>query len=179
MVRAMMPPMRRLLPLAVFPAMIALLSGCPSPPLVAPGDPPADCATRGKPVVEVGTGTDTFTATTDGLLIESGIQGGNHIWLSVWTKNLGPTVVIEYGIRDPQTGDLISQGDLSTITDLAPRSDGAAEAVAIQDRIDGDAEALIGKKVVLFATVTDACPHTAGGEAIGLVKGFDDGQNPF
>jgi hypothetical protein len=173
--------MRRLFLLFLPASIVAVLAGCP-PAAPDLGDPPADCATRPPPLVsllpnEVDGGPGPADA---GLLITEGIQGGDHIWLNVKVRHLGPTVLIEPTVRDAKTGELLSQVDLSEVDDLADfgvanpvEPDGGWPVVQVQGRLEASPDSVIGRAVTLSATVTDACPRSARASRTGLVTGYD------
>jgi hypothetical protein len=145
-----------------------------------PGDPPADCATRPPAKITVSSSDGTTLRDVDaGLLVTQGFHGGEHIWIGVACENLGPNVLVEPTVRD-ENGKVISEPDLYALFDLTTYQDpdGGAPVVHVQGRFAPGVYGsdLMGKKVTLGAKVTDACPHSASGQASGIVTGFD--QDP-
>jgi hypothetical protein len=143
-----------------------------------PGDPPADCATRPPAKLTLSTSDGTTPRDADaGLLITQGFQGGEHIWIAVACENLGPNVLVEPTVRD-EKGNVLSEPDLYALFDLTTYADpdGGAPVVSVQGRLAPGVNGsdLMGKKVILEAKVTDACPHSASGQTSGIVTGYDE-----
>jgi hypothetical protein len=168
----------RLLPLS-FLSLLSL-AGCPEP---TDPDLAKPCGQRRAASVLVGTGSDQFQPIpADGLLIQTGPQGGNHIWMAFACRGLGPTVGVSYGIKELSTGTDVT-GTLDEVDTLQydPASDtdqvaGIRGFFALEptDAIT-DPSQLVGKTVMLWADVTDSCSLPAvHGEAQGKVTGFAD-----
>lgn len=86
-----------------------------------PGPDPAlgDCSTRKDGAVIIGTGENEFTPMPGGgVPINYGMQGGEHIWLGLSCKNLGPKVTAYFKITDVETGIEISQHGLAVAVEL-------------------------------------------------------------
>ena len=93
----------------------ALTLGC------GPGSDPnlGECSTRKPGAVILGTGEEEFEAIpSDGVWLNSGSQGGQHIWLGLSCKNLGPRVVAFFKITDVETGLEITRHGLAQAVDL-------------------------------------------------------------
>jgi hypothetical protein len=75
-----------------------------------------------EPMVLVGTGVTAFEAVEmlDGVPLIAGPQGGYHLWLSVQCQDLGPHVIIDYGVRDTDTGERLTFEGLFYAVDLVP-----------------------------------------------------------
>jgi hypothetical protein len=102
-------------PFFFFFTIAALALGC------GPGPDPSlgDCGTRKDGAVIIGTGEDEFTAIPGGgVPINHGSQGGQHIWLGLSCKNLGPKVVAYLKITDVETGIELSQHGLAVAVEL-------------------------------------------------------------
>jgi hypothetical protein len=107
-----------LLPLVVF---FAACGPGPDPSLATP------CAQRKAGTVLVGTGSDKFEAVgSNGVKINNGPQGGQHIWIGLRCQNLGPKVVATISILDMQTGILMSQTGLASVVELEYNPDAGA-----------------------------------------------------
>jgi hypothetical protein len=157
--------------------ILAALAGCPSPPeLPDLGPPPKDCAKRPPARLELGTGANQLVAPDGGLVVEQGVQGGNHIWITVQTHNLGPLVLITPEVRDARTGAVLSATNLAEVEELTLEADGGVDPLTVEGVLAVDPPTIFGTTVTLSATVSDACPHAASGKATGLVKGYDPGQ---
>lgn len=93
----------------------ALAVGC------GPGPDPAlgDCSTRKEGAVIIGTGEDEFTPFPgSGVPLNFGNQGGEHIWLGLSCKNLGPKVTAYLKITDVETGIELSRHGLAVAVEL-------------------------------------------------------------
>jgi hypothetical protein len=96
-------------------SLATLALGC------GPGPNPAlgDCRVRKEGAVLIGTGEDEFVPISSaGVRINSGNQGGEHIWLGLSCKNLGPRVVARFKITDVATGLEITPPGLSQVVEL-------------------------------------------------------------
>lgn len=73
-----------------------------------------------EPVVVVGTGATSFEELDPGGEVElaAGPQGGYHVFLGVRCQALGPTVMVEYGVDDAETGEELSFSGLSRSVEL-------------------------------------------------------------
>jgi hypothetical protein len=163
--------------------VLPALAGC------GPGVDPVlqePCAQRGPASVIVGTGSDDYIDPMGSVLIETGPQGGHHIWMSLSCQGLGPRVAASYGVRDVATGDVISESPLAAAVDLDYDGDtGRDQAGGIYgylldytDEIPPDNPAngeLVGREVVLWADVTDDC-HTlpVHAETKAKIAGYDN-----
>ena len=172
--------MRHLFLLFLPVPIVAVLAGCPVAPELGP--PPADCAGRPAPSVELlPNDVDGGPGPEDaGLLITSGFQGGYHIWVNVKAHHLGPTVLVEPTVTDAKTGEVLSQSGLQEVDDLADfgvenpvEPDGGWDVDPVQGRLEANPDSVIGRTVILSARVTDACPHSATASRKGLVTGYD------
>ncbi len=86
-----------------------------------PGPDPnlGDCAARKAGAVIIGTGEDEFTTMpSGGVPINHGSQGGEHIWLGLSCKNLGPKVTAHLEITDVETGIELTQHGLAVAVEL-------------------------------------------------------------
>lgn len=151
--------------------VLAVLAGCSGPPSDL-GPPPDDCAARAPAGVSLVAGP---REAEDGVLIASGNQGGNHLWVTVKAENLGPIVLVEPAVRDAETGALLSQADLQNVVELEADDEQGFAPVTVQGRLadDLDLQKLVGKAVTLSAKVSDACPHAASAERTVVVEGFE------
>lgn len=98
-----------------FFTIAALALGC------GPGPDPAlgDCSVRKEGAVIIGTGEDEFEAVTSaGVPINYGNQGGQHIWIGLSCKNLGPRVAAHFKITDLETGIELTEHGLAQAVDL-------------------------------------------------------------
>ena len=78
-----------------------------------------DCSVRKEGAVILGTGEDDFEAVPErGVRINYGNQGGQHIWLALSCKNLGPRVAARFKITDVETGIEITAPGLVQAIDL-------------------------------------------------------------
>lgn len=99
--------------LALIIATLAL--GC------GPGSDPnlGECSTRKPGAVLLGTGEEEFEPVpSSGVRLNSGSQGGQHIWLGLSCKNLGPRVTAFFKITDVETGLEITRHGLAQAIDL-------------------------------------------------------------
>jgi hypothetical protein len=158
-----------------------------------PGPDPSlgDCATRKDGAVIIGTGEDEFTPMPgSGVPINHGSQGGEHIWLGLSCKNLGPKVAAYIKITDVETGIELSQHGLAVAVELEydgkgsdlgygiygylelgqslgdPMSGGSGGATSSGAGGGGGAapklpEDLAGRKIKITADVTDDCKKPA------------------
>ena len=162
----------------------ALAVGC------GPGPDPAlgDCSTRKEGAVIIGTGEDEFTPFTgSGVPLNSGNQGGEHIWLGLSCKNLGPKVTAYLKITDVETGIELSRHGLAVAVELEYDGKGSDLGYGIFGYIEPSAgsedptsggsggagsgsgaggsggaaprlpENLAGRKIKIEADVTDEC----------------------
>jgi hypothetical protein len=86
-----------------------------------PGPDPAlgPCGERKDGAVIIGTGEDEFTAIPSaGVVINHGSQGGEHIWIGLSCKNLGPKVTARLKITDVESGIEMTQRGLAVAVDL-------------------------------------------------------------
>lgn len=93
-----------------------------------PGPDPnlGECSTRKPGAVILGTGEEEFEPVpSDGVWLNSGSQGGQHIWLALSCKNLGPRVVAFFKITDVETGLEITRHGLAQAIDLEYDGDGS------------------------------------------------------
>src|SRR5438552_1914737 len=74
-----------------------LLAGCPATP--TDPDLAKPCGARRAPSLTVGSNDDA-TVPAQGVLVETGPQGGNHIWMAIACRGLGPQVSLSYGIKE-------------------------------------------------------------------------------
>ena len=142
-----------------------LLAGCP-----APTDPDLDkpCGARRAATLQVGTGASQFEAVgAAGVPIQTGPQGGNHIWIGVECQGLGPNLVMSYGIKELSTGTDVT-GTLESVVplqyDQASDTDQAAGiygyfALTPTDAIMTPSQ-LVGHEVLLWADGNDTCVKT-------------------
>ena len=123
----------------------------------------------------VGTGADTYEAVpAQGVLVETGSQGGNHIWVGIACRGLGPQVALSYGIKEVDA-TLDVTGNLEQVVDLVydPASD-TDWGAGIRGFFMVSPDQVIGHHVMLWADVTDTCIGTpVHGEATALVTGYD------
>jgi len=165
--------MRRLLALLT----AASLAAC------TPTDPDLSkpCSARGAAAVTMGTGSDQFQALTSaGVQIQTGPQGGNHLWMGLDCRGLGPEVTLGYGITDVPTGTDLT-GLLELVADLTyDTATGTDQVAGIHGYLDVPPPApltaltqIVGHQVTLWADVTDSCHATPiHAEAQALVTGF-------
>ena len=93
-----------------------------------PGPDPAlgECSVRKDGAVLLGTGEDEFQAISSaGVRVNFGNQGGQHIWLGLSCKNLGPRVAAHFKITDVATGIEITEHGLSQVVELEYDGDGS------------------------------------------------------
>ena len=93
----------------------ALALGC------GPGPNPnlGECGARKPGAVTLGTGEEEFERVpSDGVRLNFGSQGGQHIWLALSCKNLGPRVTAFFKITDVETGLEITRHGLAQAIDL-------------------------------------------------------------
>lgn len=117
-----------------FFTIAALALGC------GPGPDPAlgDCSTRKAGAVIIGTGEDDFTLMPSaGVPVNYGSQGGQHIWLGLSCKNLGPKVTVYLKITDVETGIELSQHGLAVAVDLEYDGNGSDLARGIYGYLAG------------------------------------------
>jgi hypothetical protein len=99
-----------------------------------PGPDPnlVECGLRKPGEVVLGTGEDEFEpVTSQGVGINSGSQGGQHIWLALSCKNLGPRVTAFFKITDVETGLELSEHGLASAVDLEYDGKGSDLAAGI------------------------------------------------
>jgi hypothetical protein len=157
------------------PLLSLILAGCP-----APTDPDLEkpCASRRAPSVTVGTGSDQFQPIGGGgVLIQTGAQGGNHIWIGVSCRGLGPDVTLSYGIRNATGADV--SGPLEQVVQLqwdqGSDTDQAAGIYGYLNPPGGypDLAKLVGQQVTIWADAADGCHSTPiHAEAVATVTGF-------
>lgn len=154
-------------------SLATLALGCgpgPDPNLVA-------CDLRKPGEVLLGTGEDEFERiTSQGVWINSGSQGGQHIWLALSCKNLGPRVTAFFKITDVETGLEITEHGLATAVDLEYDGKGSDLAAGIygylaRDRSNGVGGSggegpmlpsdLSGRQIKIEADVADGCKKPA------------------
>jgi hypothetical protein len=139
------------------------------------GPPALDCSTHPVGHVTVGTGAETFEPIgADGVLIQSGPQGGHHLWVGIRCEDLGSSVTVRYGIRRKGTNESLSPEGLARQVDLDTAGE-VQEAGGLYGYLnDGlDLDALIGAEVTLWASVTGECGDPpAGGAADTKVTGW-------
>jgi hypothetical protein len=156
-------------------ALVALcfLAGCPDPP--TDPDLAKPCGARRALAMTLGTGAAQYEAIDpQSVLIETGPQGGNHIWMGIACRGLGPEVELSYGIKEIADGTDVT-GTLELVVDLAydPSSD-TDQAAGIHGYFQVDPLTVVGKQVTLWAEATDTCSATpVRAEAQALVTGFD------
>jgi hypothetical protein len=148
-----------------------------------PSDPDLakPCSARRAAAVTMGTGSDQFQAVdAAGVLIQTGPQGGNHIWMGLACRGLGPEVTLGYGIKDVPTGTDLT-GVLEQVVDLtydsATDTDEAGGMRGYLEPPDTgpitQVSDIVGHQVTLWADVTDTCHTTAvHAEVQALVTGF-------
>jgi hypothetical protein len=147
------------------------------------------CGERGTASLVVGPGEDDFEAiSSSGVDIQSGPQGGYHIWIGLSTRALGPNVIAHYGVRDVETGEDLTGGGLRQVIELEYDEDSGTNRAAgiygyLLDPLETDEGGgggspstgdLTGHHVVLWAEVTDQC-HTepVRGETETVVRGYN------
>ncbi len=148
------------------------------------------CAERRPAELTVGTGEDAFEPVAGVIALQFGPQGGAHLWLSVRTRSLGPSVRISYGVRDVATGMPLSQPGLQSITELVYNAGQEAHEAAglygylndvfvVPDE-DGPVEGagkvlyvrdLVGRRASLWAKVEDACKKPIKAEVEATIQG--------
>jgi len=114
-------------------SLAALSLGC------GPGPDPAlgDCSVRKEGAVLLGTGEDEFEAiSSKGVPINYGNQGGQHIWLGLSCKNLGPRVAARFKITDVATGIEITTHGLAKAVDLEYDGEGSDLGYGIYGYLD-------------------------------------------
>ena len=164
----------------VLPALLlstsALVFGC-SPP-----DPAwsVACTERGARDVIPGTGDGAFVSVDEGEVpVQSGSQGGQHIWFGVRVKNMGgPEVTVQFGIVNAEDPTIVYSGPLAEREVLGYNAEEEASEVAgmygyLQTAWDPNTDEPLpgpeGKAIVLWADVTDEC-GTVHGESTAQVK---------
>ena len=143
---------------------VALGLGC-NPSLEPPGPTPTDCATRAKPKVEVGSGREAFAAASEGLALQHGFQGGEHVWMAVRATSFGPGVVISYGINDA-SGSPVSQSGLQS-AGLLKHGEIAGLYGYLEEGVNY--MRFLDKRLTLWAEVTDGCDVPVRAEASGVL----------
>ena len=146
-----------------------------------PGRDPnlVECGLRKPGEVLLGTGEDEFEpVTTQGVWINSGSQGGQHIWLALSCKNLGPRVTAFFKITDVETGLELSEHGLASAIDLEYDGEGSDLAAGIYgylalDQVTGGGEGgsggegpklpydLSGRRIKIQVDVADECKKPA------------------
>jgi len=128
------------------------------------------CAERGVREVVVGTGVEGFEVIDpeEGVFPVTGSQGGQHVWISVRTRGLGPHVVAQFGIVDVETGFDWS-GPLERAAEVEFNSDvGMSEVVGFYGYLKrcgtGCPDASMGRRVKIWAKVQDQCKVPVLGE---------------
>ncbi len=162
---------------AVFLPLL-FLAGCP-----APTDPDLDkpCGSRRAASLAVGTGSDQFEAVdSQGVQIQTGSQGGNHIWIAVSCRGLGPDIGLTCDIKDDMTGTDVT-GTLQQVVSLQyDQASDTDQAVGIYgyfslrptDAISEPSQ-LVGHVVTISADATDTCHATPlHAEVKATVAGF-------
>ena len=162
--------------LAVLLTLVALGGCTPTDPDLA-----KPCSARRAAAVTMGTGSDQFEAVgAAGVLIQTGPQGGNHIWMGLACRGLGPEVTLGYGIKDVPTGTDLT-GELEQVVDLSYDSGSDTDQAGGMRGYLNPPETgpitqvsdIVGHQVTLWADVTDTCHTTAiHAEVPALVAGF-------
>lgn len=114
-------------------SLATLAFGC------GPGVNPAlgDCRVRKEGAVLLGTGEDEFEPISSaGVRIRYGNQGGQHIWLGLSCKNLGPRVAAHFKITDVATGIEITTHGLAQAVDLEYDGEGSDLGYGIYGYLD-------------------------------------------
>lgn len=119
---------------------------------------PAWCL-PGPPSVEVGTGLSAFVAVEPGgdVPIVSGPQGGSHVWISGRTRGLGPSGLVEYGVTDADSGELLTWMGLRQIVPLDDGEDGGEIHGLSGFLSEPDPTKTAGRKAILWLVVADDC----------------------
>lgn len=107
----------------------------------------------------MGTGRNEFIELTKNTIIkiETGPQGGSHLWISVRTRALGTSALLEFGVNDGQTGELLTWEGLKLVMPLNQGPEGG-EAHGLSAFLnEKDPAKNAGKTVVLWATATGDC----------------------
>ena len=134
---------------------IALMAGCASNGATA----------SSAPDLLVGTGTLAFEPVgAAGVGVVFGAQGGHHIWIGLQAHHFDVRVTARYGVRDTVTGKDYTIADLQQAFDF--QQEGAAEEISGLRAFLDEAQVptLSGRKVTLWASVTDANDLTASSE---------------
>ena len=128
-------------------------------------------------VFEVGTGPECFERLTPVQTVPTiqGPQGGFHLWLSVGCADCGPSVVLEYGIKDPVTKTWVD-GTTSNQALVGLDPQGWGQASGFQARLPGvpwDTTGQLpeGTHVILSATVLDAASKPVHQAEVEVVLG--------
>jgi len=120
----------------------------------------------------VGTGEEAFVPIGANQTVDRifGSQGGSHVWIALRTRQLGPHVTLEYGIRDVETGFDWS-GPLRSVAELEYNDDAMANEVfgifgyladyCVDCPANGNPA---GRRVVIWAEVDDQCKVPTKGE---------------
>jgi hypothetical protein len=137
----------------------------------------------------VGTGEEDFEAVGgSGVDVQSGPQGGYHIWIGLSTRALGPKITASYGVRDVETGEDVTEAGLRQVVELEYDEDSSTNRAAgiygyLLDPLETDEGGgggapstgdLTGHRVVLWADVTDDChANPVHGETETVVRGYN------
>ena len=152
--------------ISFFALIIATLAlGC------GPGPNPnlGPCSARGPGAVILGTGEDEFqTVPSEGVRLNFGNQGGEHIWLALSCKNLGPRVTAFFKITDVETAIEITRHGLAQAMDLEYDGNGSDLAYGLYGYIEIDQ---------VTETTTSGGGGGAGGGAGG--NGGNGGASPM
>jgi hypothetical protein len=138
----------------------ALLLGAACGGDEAPSDTPRPAwCLPGPPSVEVGTGSAAFVPVEPGgsVPIISGPQGGTHVWISGRTRGLGPSGLVEYGVSDAESGELLTWMGLRQIVPLDDGEDGGEIHGLSAFLSEKDPALNAGRKALVWLIVTDDC----------------------
>ncbi|MEZ4300216.1 MAG: hypothetical protein R3B70_35040 [Polyangiaceae bacterium] len=153
-----------------------LLGGCSEP------DPTWDLPCEQRPAREVipGTGEGSFETADDRELKQVfGSQGGSHIWVGVRVRGFGQSPVVTFGILDAEDPSIEFSGPNTEIAELHyNKGEDASEASGMYGFLPGydpetqmDLPSISGRKVVLWADVSDECSSEAvHGETLSQVE---------
>lgn len=135
------------------------------------------CDQRGTPSVQMGIGQFTYVPLgNQGPLVDTDLQNGDFIWLGVGCKGMGPDVSVNFGIKDAQTGEVLSHPPEQHLTlsyDASSRRDLGPGLQAWFDPAV-NTEQSVGRAITVWADVSDACyPASVHGERASQIEGFD------
>lgn len=115
---------------------------------------------------QVGSGEDEFEDVDEGEVdIETGGQGGYHIWISIRCSECAPTGVVRFGVTDVETGALVTAEGLTQAVDMVTE-DEWRQAAGMRAFLAYDGSELDGREVRLWAELDDDAGRTWKDEVV-------------